>query len=102
MRMTCNFLLAVSPNRRFRTLFTTSLHTSEETDILLHRVSSDMMTQILDYVYFRWVDIRSDNARQLLETAEYLWVPGVTELCCDFLKDEINVDKCIGILQFAR
>ncbi|KDR11291.1 kelch-like protein 10 [Zootermopsis nevadensis] len=86
----------------FRTLFTTKLHTSEETDILLRGVSSDMMTQILDYVYFREVDIRSDNALRLLETAEYLCVPGATELCCDFLKDAMDVDNCVGIMQFAR
>ncbi|KDR08728.1 Kelch-like protein 21 [Zootermopsis nevadensis] len=86
----------------FRTLFTTTLHTSEETDILLHGVSSDMITLILDYVYFREVDIRSDNARQLLETAEYLWVPGFTELCCDFLKEAMDVLNCINILRVAR
>jgi hypothetical protein len=60
------------------------------------------MTQILDYVYFREVDIRSDNARQLLVTAEYLWVPGVTELCSDFLEDAMDADNCIDIMQFAR
>ncbi|XP_021941789.1 kelch-like protein 10 [Zootermopsis nevadensis] len=61
-----------------------------------------MMTQILDYVYSREVDIRSDNARQLLVTAEYLCIPDVTELCWDFLMDSMDVDNCVGIMQFAR
>ncbi|XP_021927990.1 kelch-like protein 10 [Zootermopsis nevadensis] len=86
----------------FRTLFTTTLHTSEETDILLHAVSSDMMNQILDFVYLREVDIHSDNARQLLVEADYLCIPGVTKLCCDFLKNAMDADNCIGILVFAR
>ncbi|XP_021923758.1 kelch-like protein 10, partial [Zootermopsis nevadensis] len=86
----------------FRTLFTTTLHTNEETDVLLHGVSSDMMTQILDYVYFREVDIRSDNSCQLLVTADYLCIPEVTELCSDFLKEAMDADNCIGILLFAR
>ncbi|XP_021941672.1 kelch-like protein 10 isoform X2 [Zootermopsis nevadensis] len=85
----------------FRNLFTTQHH-SEETEILLHGVSSDVMTQILDYVYFREVDIRSDNARQLLVVAEYLCNPDVPKLCCDFLKDAMDVDNCISIMQFAR
>ncbi|KDR07508.1 hypothetical protein L798_02824, partial [Zootermopsis nevadensis] len=86
----------------FRTLFTTKLHTSEETEILLHGVSSDIMTQILDYVYIREVDIRSDNARQLIVATDYLCIPEVTKLCCDFLKNAMDADNCIGILQFPR
>ncbi|XP_021923145.1 kelch-like protein 10 [Zootermopsis nevadensis] len=60
------------------------------------------MTQILDYVYFREVDIRSDNACQLLVAAAYLCIPDVRKLCCDFLKNAINVENCIGIMQLAR
>ncbi|XP_021940651.1 kelch-like protein 10, partial [Zootermopsis nevadensis] len=86
----------------FRKLFSTTLHTSEETDILLHGISSDVMTPILDYVYFREVDIHSDNACQLLVTAEYFCIPGVKELCCDFLQDAMDVNNCIGIMHFAR
>ncbi|XP_021913786.1 kelch-like protein 10 [Zootermopsis nevadensis] len=61
-------------SRYFRNLFTSTLNTSEKTDILLHGISSDVMTQVLDYVYLCKVDIHCDNARQLLGTADYLWV----------------------------
>ncbi|KDR15171.1 kelch-like protein 10 [Zootermopsis nevadensis] len=86
----------------FRNLFTTTLHTIEETDILLHGVSSDMMIQILDFVYVGKVDIRSDNVRQLLVAAEYLCILDLNKLCCDFLKDATDVDNCIDIMHFAR
>ncbi|XP_021925311.1 kelch-like protein 10 [Zootermopsis nevadensis] len=86
----------------FRTLFTTTLHINEEPDVLLHGVSSDTMTQILNYAYFRKMEIHSKNVRQLLETAEYLCIPGVTALCCDFFMDEIDVDNCVDIMHFAR
>ncbi|XP_021937135.1 kelch-like protein 10 [Zootermopsis nevadensis] len=86
----------------FRKLFTTIQHTSEETDIVLRGVSSDMMTRILDYVYFGEVDIRSDNAGQLLVTADNLCIPELRKLCCDFLMDAIDMDNCIDILRVAR
>ncbi|KDR12412.1 kelch-like protein 10 [Zootermopsis nevadensis] len=86
----------------FGTLYTAELHTGEDTDVFLHGISSEVMTQILDYVYFRKVDIRADNARKLLAAAEYLCIPDVTELCCDFLKDTLDVNNCIGIMQLAR
>ncbi|KDR11663.1 kelch-like protein 10 [Zootermopsis nevadensis] len=86
----------------FRQLFTTTLHKSEETDILLHGISSDLMTPILDCVYYREFDIRSDNACRLLVAADHLCIPDVTEPCCDFLKDTMDADNCIGIMQLAR
>ncbi|KDR16331.1 kelch-like protein 10 [Zootermopsis nevadensis] len=86
----------------FRALFTTTLHTSEKTDILLHGVSSDMMAHILNYVYSRKMDIHSENVRQLLVTADYLCLQDVTELCCDFLKDAMDAVNCIDIMHFAR
>ncbi|XP_021938931.1 kelch-like protein 10, partial [Zootermopsis nevadensis] len=61
-----------------------------------------MMTQILDYVYFRELDIRSDNARQLLVTADYLFIPDLRKLCYDYLKVAMDVYNCIGILSVAR
>ncbi|XP_021934149.1 kelch-like protein 10 [Zootermopsis nevadensis] len=60
------------------------------------------MTQILDYIYFREVDIRSDKVRQLFVAAEYLCIPGFAEQYCDFLKDAMDVENCIGIMHFAR
>ncbi|XP_021932680.1 kelch-like protein 10 [Zootermopsis nevadensis] len=60
------------------------------------------MMQVLDYVYLCKVDIHCANARQLLVTADYLWLPAVAELCCDFLKNTLDVHNCIGILRFAR
>ncbi|XP_021913437.1 kelch-like protein 10 isoform X3 [Zootermopsis nevadensis] len=89
----------------FRALFTTTLHTGEATNILLHGISSVVMTQILDYVYFREVDIRSDNACKLLVAADYLCIPDIIKLCCDYLmdaKDTIDADNCFGILRVAR
>ncbi|XP_021929393.1 kelch-like protein 10 [Zootermopsis nevadensis] len=86
----------------FRTLFTTTLHASEETDILLHGVRSDALKQILNYVYLREINIHSDNACQLFVTAKYLCVPGVVKLCGDFLKVAMDADNCTGIMQFAR
>jgi kelch-like protein 10 len=61
-----------------------------------------MMTQILDYAYLKTVDINNDNVCQLLVTSDYLCVVGVLELCCDFLKNALDLENCIGIMRFAR
>jgi kelch-like protein 10 len=60
------------------------------------------MTDIPDFVYYRRVDINHDNVCQLLATYDYLCVEGVLELCCDFLKNSLDIETCIGIMCFAK
>ncbi|KDR17435.1 Kelch-like protein 10 [Zootermopsis nevadensis] len=86
----------------FRNLFGTTLHADEQTDVLLHGVSSDIMDQILGYIYTKKVDINHENVCQLLLTSDYLRVLGVIELCCQFLQNTLDLDNCIGIMRLAR
>ncbi|XP_011500068.1 PREDICTED: kelch-like protein 10 [Ceratosolen solmsi marchali] len=86
----------------FRTLFTTTLHSKEKTDFLLPNVSSKIMNLLLEYAYLRTLEIRQDNVCQLLQSADYLNIPGVLELCCDYLRLNLTPENCIGIMLFAR
>jgi kelch-like protein 10 len=83
-------------------LFTTPLHCIQRTDVLLPGVTSETMSLILEYAYRRSVDINQENVRTLLVSADYLSVPGLLELCCDFLKSILTPENCIGIMLFAR
>ncbi|XP_034181650.1 kelch-like protein 10 isoform X1 [Osmia lignaria lignaria] len=93
-------LSACSPY--FRTLFTTTLHSREKTDVLLPGVSSNMMNLLLEYAYLRSISINNENVYQLLVTADYLNVLGVLELCCEYLKQNLAAENCISVMRFAR
>ncbi|XP_014471269.1 PREDICTED: kelch-like protein 10 [Dinoponera quadriceps] len=86
----------------FRTLFTTTLHSREKTDVLLPGVKSPMMTLLLEYAYLRSIDINRENVCELLTTADYLSILGVRDLCCDYLRDNLAPENCIGMKRFAR
>jgi hypothetical protein len=60
------------------------------------------MTQILHYVYDGTVTIDEDNVCQLLQTSDYLCVPDIVQLCCDFLKKYLDPENCIGVMRYAR
>jgi hypothetical protein len=60
------------------------------------------MAKILDYAYLRSVGIDGDNVHQLLQASDSLRVPGVRQLCCDFLKNKLDPKNCIGTMLFAR
>jgi hypothetical protein len=47
----------------FMTIFTTALHCTESTDILLKGVTSETMRVIIEYTYMGSVDINQENVR---------------------------------------
>ncbi|XP_033324832.1 kelch-like protein 10 isoform X1 [Megalopta genalis] len=93
-------LSACSPY--FRTLFTTTLHSREKTDVLLPGVSSNMMNLLLEYAYLRSINVNKENVCQLLVTADYLNILGVLDLCSEFLKQNLAPENCISVMRFAR
>jgi hypothetical protein len=60
------------------------------------------MTHILDYAHYGTVDIDEANVYELLQTSDYLCVPGTVQLCCDFLKSNLDPENCIGVMRYAR
>jgi kelch-like protein 10 len=60
------------------------------------------MTQIRDYAYYGTVDIDEDNVFELLKISNNLCVPGIVPLCCDFLKNNLDPENCIGVRLLAR
>jgi hypothetical protein len=60
------------------------------------------MSLILEYAYMRSVDINQENVCTLLVSANYFSVLGLFEFCCDFLKNMLTPENCIGIMLFAR
>ncbi|KAL1139483.1 hypothetical protein AAG570_006467 [Ranatra chinensis] len=86
----------------FRSLFTTTLHSSEQTDILLPGVNAEVMNALLEYAYLRKIHLNAENVSKMLTTADYLSILGVLDLCCEYLKENLRPENCIGILIFAR
>jgi hypothetical protein len=60
------------------------------------------MAHILRYAYYGTVDIDEDNVCELLQTSDYLRVPGIVQLCCDFLNNNLDPENCIDVMRYAR
>nr|CAH7722300.1 unnamed protein product [Callosobruchus chinensis] len=86
----------------FRALFTTDLRTRDKSRVHLHGVTSEMLQELLVYVYLRNLDITEENVYTLLITADYLSILGVIHLCSKYLEDNLGPTNCIGVLRFAR
>jgi hypothetical protein len=87
---------------RCRTLFTTKLYSPERTEFYPRGVSTKILTEIRDYAYYGTANIDKDNVCELFVASDYLCVPDIVQLCCNFLKNNLDPENCIGIMLFAR
>ena len=86
----------------FRALFTNGLTETDQREVFIRGVSSDMMAHIIEYAYTRTVDVNSENVERLLPTADQFHVLGLVKECTNFLGSQLAFDNCIGIYNFAR
>ncbi|XP_018341262.1 PREDICTED: kelch-like protein 10 isoform X3 [Trachymyrmex septentrionalis] len=82
----------------FRTLFTTTLHSREKTDVLLPGVTSPIMNLLLEYAYLRSIDVNRENVCELLTTADYLSIVSqrseeILHLPIEELKSLVGADE---------
>jgi hypothetical protein len=83
-------------------MFTTKLYSPEMTEFFTPAVSTKIMAHILQYAHYRTVDIDKDNVCELLRTSDYLCVPDIVQLCCDFMNNNLDPENCIGVMRYTR
>ncbi|XP_063283757.1 actin-binding protein IPP [Pelobates fuscus] len=57
---------------------------------------------LLDFIYTGSVSISGENVQELMTAADMLQLSNVVDLCCDFLKDQIEPGNCVGFFQFSE
>ncbi|KAK4303921.1 hypothetical protein Pmani_024095 [Petrolisthes manimaculis] len=65
-------------------------------------ITSSTFELILDYTYTGRVLLHSDNIEDVLKASDLLLMTDLKELCIQYLMGRIDVDNCLGILQFAQ
>ncbi|XP_035393759.1 actin-binding protein IPP isoform X3 [Cygnus atratus] len=65
-------------------------------------VEADIFGTLLDFIYTGVVSIGEHNVQELIVAADMLQLSEVVELCCEFLKGQIDPLNCIGLFQFAE
>ncbi|XP_068684084.1 kelch-like protein 3 [Montipora foliosa] len=69
--------------------------------IELEEATGSVMEEVLKYVYTGDVAITKENAHDLVAVADYLLLPGLRTLACDFLEKNITTENCILNYYFA-
>ena len=95
-------LAAASPF--IRSLLTTDMGESKEQliRIELEEATASVMEDLLQYVYTGNVSVSEESAHNLIVIADYLLLPGLKTMACNFLKENVTIENCIVNYYFAE
>ncbi|XP_075472224.1 actin-binding protein IPP isoform X1 [Ascaphus truei] len=86
----------------FAALFAGGMKESMNDVVQIQGVESRSFEVLLDFIYTGSVNISAENVQELMTAADMLQLSHVVELCCDFLKEQIEPGNCVGFFQFSE
>lgn len=64
-------------------------------------IGGNTLQSLVDFCYTAEITINEDNVQAILPAACLLQIHEVQNVCCDFLKKQLDVTNCLGIRAFA-
>ena len=94
-------LAAASPF--FLSLLESNMRESNEQliRIELEEATVSVMEDVLRYVYTGNVSVTEESGHNLIVTADYLLLPGLKTVGCDFLKGNVSIENSVANYYFA-
>lgn len=92
-------LSACSPY--FRAMFTGELEESRQTEVTIRDIDEHAMELLIDFCYTSHIIVEESNVQSLLPAACLLQLAEIQDICCEFLKRQLDPSNCLGIRAFA-
>ncbi len=86
----------------FQAMFTTDLEESKQPVVTIRgEVTALAMEMLLDYCYTSSIEVTEENVQDILPASSLLQMDWVREVCCEFIKHQLDSTNCLGIRAFA-
>ncbi|KRY65537.1 Kelch-like protein 20, partial [Trichinella pseudospiralis] len=92
-------LAACSPY--FRAMFTSEMAESRQSEVTIQGVDETALEALVNFCYTSCIFIEESNVQILLPVACLLQMQEIQDVCCDFLKKQLDPSNCLGIRAFA-
>lgn len=92
-------LSACSPY--FHAMFTGELQESRQREVIIRDIDEAAMDLLVDFAYTSHVVVEEGNVQVLLPAACLLQMTEIQDVCCEFLKRQLDPSNCLGIRAFA-
>ncbi|CAH8642062.1 unnamed protein product [Schistosoma mattheei] len=82
-------------------MFTGELAESRQTEVTLYDLDGDAVETLIDFCYTSQITVEECNVQNLLPAACLLQLTEIQDVCCEFLKRQLDPSNCLGIRAFA-
>ncbi len=82
-------------------MFTGELAESRQTEVTIRDVEETAMEILIDFCYTAYIVVEESNVQTLLPAACLLQLQEIQDVCCEFLKRQLDPSNCLGIRSFA-
>ena len=86
----------------FEAMFSTGMLESREEKILIQEMDSGVLGKLIDFAYTGDIELTADNVLEFLSASSRLQMDAVQNLCCDFLREQLDPHNCLEIRSFAE
>lgn len=93
------FMSACSPY--FHAMFTGELQESRQTEVVIRDIDEHAMELLVEFAYTSHITVEESNVQVLLPAACLLQMSEIQDVCCEFLKQQVDPSNCLGIRAFA-
>ena len=77
-------------------MFTGELAESRQTEVTIREVDEAAMEILIDFCYTSHIVVEESNVQTLLPAACLLQLAEIQEVCCEFLKRQLDPSNCLG------
>ena len=82
-------------------MFTGELRERDQTEVTIRDIDETAMEIVIDFIYTSYIVVEESNVQTLLPAACLLQLTEIQEVCCEFLKRQLDPSNCLGIRAFA-
>ena len=86
----------------FLAMFTHELRESEQDVVEIKDMDPEILSCLVDFAYTGEVEVTVENVQEVLSAASLLQITQVQDICCEFLKKQLDANNCLGIKNFAE
>lgn len=88
-------------HHRYRSMFTSGLTESSQSEVRIVGVESESMHLVLDYAYTSRVTLSESNVQALFTAASIFQIPALQDQCAQYMISRLDPQNCIGVFMFA-